>query len=157
MSDSPRSDYAEIVSLGGQVQAAFDRLTRRYGDLTLAQFRLLELLAQRDPEAMEPREMAQMLDVGSNHITKLLDQLEGRGLVHRREHAVDRRRRLVHITAAGDEVQRTVSPRVAAFEDRLMGAAFTEQERAHLAALSRRLRAALVGTMIITRTTRSGP
>lgn len=157
MSEFQRDDYAEISSLGAQMNLVFDRLTRRYGDVSLFQFRVLELLGRLDPEALEPREMAQVLDIGSNYMTKLLDQLESRGLLERRDHGADRRRRLVRITPAGAALCRDVAPRVRALEDELMGAAFTDAEREELRRLCRNLRRALVETIIITRPTRSGP
>lgn len=157
MTERQRDDYAEISSLGAQMHLLFDRLTRRYGDVPLFQFRALELLGHLDPEALEPREMAQMLDIGSNYMTKILDRLEARALLERREHGADRRRRLVRITPAGVALWRDVAPRVRALEEQVMGSAFGAEEQVEFRRLCGNLRRALADTIIVTRPTRSGP
>jgi len=67
-----------VIALGSELETLVDRLARRRGNVTLAQFRLLDALASADPEPLEPLDLARMLHLGSNHVTMLLDSLEDR-------------------------------------------------------------------------------
>ena len=157
MADHHREDYAEIAALGAEVHLLFDQLTRRYADLTLVQYQTLHALGQVHPEALEPREIARTLHTGSGYVTKLLDQLEALGLVERRAHGSDARRRFVQLTDAGVEVVQQLTPRVTALQDRVMGQAFTPEERALLRELVSRMRRSLAETVVPVRPTRPGP
>ncbi len=50
-----------LIALGSELQGIFDRLARRQGNLTLVQFRVLELLARQHPDPVEPLEMVRAL------------------------------------------------------------------------------------------------
>jgi DNA-binding MarR family transcriptional regulator len=67
-------------------------------DLGVGKSELLIKLAQAP---MTLREIAQAVEVDPSAATVAVDRLERRGLVQRRAHPDDRRRRLVHLTAAG--------------------------------------------------------
>lgn len=157
MAGDDRDDFIEIAALGAEMHLLFDRLTRRYGNVTLVQFMTLEALATVHPEALEPREIARRLHTGSNYVTKLLDQLGDMGLVERHAHGQDRRRRLVHITPAGRALHGDLAPRVEALETRVMSTAFSPAERAQMRELTVRLRRTLAETIVPTGTVRPGP
>lgn len=157
MAEDERDDFIEIAALGAEMHLLFDRLTRRYGDVTLVQFMTLQALAAVHPAALEPREIARRLHTGSNYVTKLLDQLGDMGLVERHAHRQDRRRRLVHITAGGRALHGDLAPRVEALQARVMSTAFSPAERARMRELTARLRRALADTIVPTGTIRPGP
>ncbi|MCC7104947.1 MAG: MarR family transcriptional regulator [Chloroflexi bacterium] len=88
--------------------------------MTLAQFRVLARLSERDYRAAE---LAAALEVGRPTLTATTDHLEHRGLVERlRTVANDRRGVLLHLTPAGRSLYRTLEGRVIeALADRLEG------------------------------------
>ncbi|MGD9695668.1 MAG: MarR family winged helix-turn-helix transcriptional regulator [Thermoleophilia bacterium] len=152
-------DYVQLAALGAELHVLFDRLTRRRAGLTLFQFRLLDVLARSRPHALEPRDLGRALDIGSNHVTKLLDQLEGGSprLVLRSAHESDRRRRLVSITQAGVEYAERCAPQVHALQERLLGGAFTPEERTQLVEMAGRLREAIEASLVPSLPPRPGP
>jgi MarR family 2-MHQ and catechol resistance regulon transcriptional repressor len=75
-------------------------------------FAVLEALLHKGPLPVNTIGRKVLLTSGS--ITTAVDRLEAQGLVERREHATDRRARIVHLTAAGK---------------RLITRAFAEHER----------------------------
>lgn len=146
-----------LIALGAELEGLFDRLTRRSGDLTLVQYRLLEMLARRHPDPVEPHELARALAMGSNHVTMVLDQLQARGLAERRPHPHDRRRRRVHPTDAGRQSAARVGAQVRAVEQRIMDAALTADERDELTGLAGRVRAVLAELVVHETRARPGP
>jgi len=147
----------EVIALGSELETLFDRLARRQGNVTLAQFRVLDALARAEPEPLEPLDLARTLHLGSNHVTMLLDSLEGRGLLARRPHPHDRRRRLVRATAQGLAGVRELAAHMAALEDRILDEALDPAERARLQALARRVRRVIAGVAIPDSRARPGP
>ena len=164
MSSAPRSapeperrTPGELIALGSELESVFDRLARRQGNVTLVQFRVLDALTAHDPEPLEPWEIAQQLTMGSNHVSMLLDQLASRGLVERRPHPHDRRRRLVQVTPVGRETAVALGAHVAALEERIMEAALSPAERRQLAVVARNLRRAVAAMRIPDTHQRPGP
>jgi DNA-binding MarR family transcriptional regulator len=80
------------------------RALRRELDLGEGKAELLISLAQAP---MTLREIAQAADVDPSAATVAVDRLERRGLVQRRPHPKDNRRKLVHLTDAGADVAAT--------------------------------------------------
>ena len=146
-----------LIALGSELEGIFDRLARRQGNLTLVQFRVLDLLMHHHPEPVEPHEVARALTMGSNHVTMVLDQLQARGLVERRPHPHDRRRRLVFATDAGRAGAERLGAHVRALEERIMDAALTPDERRQLDLLAGNLRRVLAGLVIPDARARPGP
>lgn len=62
-----------------------------------------ELLIRLAQAPMTLRDIARDMDVDPSAATVAVDRLERRGLVHRRTHPDDARRKLVHLTAAGQQ------------------------------------------------------
>lgn len=147
--------YAEVLALGAELGALLERLVRRHGGLSTTQFRALERLRGEHPEPMEPWELARSLTTGSAHVTAILDQLAGRGLVERAPHARDRRRRWVRLTAEGLALIDALGPEVAALEARVLGHSLAPGERTRLAELARRVRRGIA--QLTVPTGRAGP
>jgi DNA-binding MarR family transcriptional regulator len=92
-----------LIQAGGALARVLDDAVRRAGGVGLSQHNVLARLAHADPIPLEPRQIAAATGSGSAHVTMLLDQLEKAGLLERRPHASDRRRREVVLTDAGRE------------------------------------------------------
>ena len=82
--------------------------------------------------------LAQVLGVVPSRLVVLIDELEGRGLVERRDDADDRRAYALHLTPAGREMLAAIG-RVAQEHQAALCAALDADERAQLAALLRRV------------------
>ena len=90
-------------------QAADD--ISRHG-LTLAEFGVLEVLHHKGPLLLG--EVQRLVLVSSGGTTYLIDRLEKRGLVERRECPGDRRARLAALTTEGEQLVRRIFPEHAA-------------------------------------------
>lgn len=157
MAGDAEDDYVQIAALGAEMHGIFDRITRRAANLTLVQFRALATLVAARPNPLEPHEIARAVQIASNHAAKVIGQLEERGLVGRRVHDMDRRRRLLTPTDAGCALVEATVPQVEAAQTRLMGEALTPAERAQLREMVLRLRRTLWEVVIPVDGLRPGP
>lgn len=78
--------------------------------LTFTQYAIL--ISVRDGIALNPKNLCVQLRHDSGALTRVLDQLESRGLLQRQRSAEDRRAIEIHLTAAGEDALRTVIPLV---------------------------------------------
>jgi MarR family 2-MHQ and catechol resistance regulon transcriptional repressor len=83
----------------------------RHG-LTLAEFGVLEVLHHRGPLLLG--EVQRKILVSSGGVTYLVDRLEKRGLVERRDCPGDRRARFAALTPQGEELIQRIFPQHAA-------------------------------------------
>jgi DNA-binding MarR family transcriptional regulator len=83
-----------------RLRALEDELFARY-DLTAQQYNTLRLLKAAHPDSVPTLALAARLISRAPDITRLLDRLEGRGLVRRERPAGNRRMVMVAITEAG--------------------------------------------------------
>jgi DNA-binding MarR family transcriptional regulator len=90
---------------------------------------------------MSQQALAAHLDVAPSRLVVLIDELEERGIVERRDDATDRRVYALHLTAAGREILERLS-RIAREHDQAFCAALTDHERAQLGELLDRLASA---------------
>lgn len=81
--------------------------TARHG-LTLAEFGILEVLYHKGPMLLG--EVQRRILVSSGGITYLVDRLQEKGLVERRECPEDRRARYAALTEAGEVLMRRIFP-----------------------------------------------
>ena len=146
----------QLVVMGDDLSEVFERATRRNG-VTLVQYNALNLLARVAPEAQEPWQLAQVLGIGSNHITMVLDRLEEQSLVTRGPHPHDGRRRLVRLTEAGQTCAERTSLGLRDLERQLVESALTPDEQRDLQRLAAQLRHAMRELVIPTRGVRPGP
>src|SRR5512136_2414829 len=79
-------------------------------DLSPSQFNVLNLL-RLNPAGLSQTDLSRQLIMHRSNVTGLLDRLERRGLVARREVAADRRAYSVVLTPAGVRLLRNILPR----------------------------------------------
>jgi DNA-binding MarR family transcriptional regulator len=79
-------------------------------DLSPSQFNVLNLL-HLNPGGLSQTDLSRQLIMHRSNLTGLVDRLEKRGLVARREVAADRRAYSVVLTAAGARLLRDILPR----------------------------------------------
>lgn len=92
----------EVSDLMRRYDQVYSRWAESRGFSTNA-MSLMEELHLR-PEGMEPAVIADYLGVPRQTMTSTLDSLERRGIIERRAHATDRRRKVIRFTAAGREI-----------------------------------------------------
>jgi len=105
-------------SIGAQMHLAFQVLRRRMHNrihqlgyhCTMAQLSILEVLKYNG--AMNMSEIAHAIIKENAAITRMVDVLEGRGLVVRKSIVGDRRAKAIHITKKGLEVFDDVIPKL---------------------------------------------
>lgn len=138
--DGARYDVSQSVGhqMAGVMGQMRREVERRMGalDLTDAQWKPLWLLASG--RADTGFEMARLLEMDAGAMTRLLDRLEGKGLLQRVRSAADRRVVHLRLTAAGQAAAARVPHVLAAVNnDFLQG--FSEAEWLQLRALLARL------------------
>ncbi len=84
------------------------RLFKPHG-LTAVQFNVLNLLADA-PDGLRPSDLTAALVVDASSTTYVLDQMEKRGWLRRREDAADRRAYRIGLTTGGRELHGRVAP-----------------------------------------------
>lgn len=112
-----------------------------WGELSVREYDVLFTLAGREGGAARLRELAENALVTQPSLSRLVERLEGRGLVRREPAADDGRGVVVTLTDEGARVQREVGRRHVAQIHRLVGGALDADELATLRALTDKLRA----------------
>jgi len=137
---SPRLDGLLGYQLRRAQLRAFTAFADVTGDIALSPllFGVLAMIAVH-PGAGQ-REIAEALVADPSTIVRLVDTLETRGLLRRVTHPVDRRTVVPTLTAEGEALLERATPLVRASED-AFAAELSEDERAQLAELLRRLNA----------------
>jgi len=106
---------------------AADRFVLSQYDLTSSQYRVLMLLDDQSGKRLT--DLSDLLLCARSTITRLMDNLESRGLVHRRDDADDRRSQWVALTPAGLALRdQAVAAHGRSLEQRLEGMSQAEQE-----------------------------
>lgn len=105
-------------------------------DLSLNTYWVLEYL-RLHPEGAEPAELADRINVMRQLITIILNDLEQRGFLLRRESEQDHRRRIIRLSPCGEEFAREVCEAMDQFDLESLSA-FTPEERERLVEDSRR-------------------
>ena len=100
----------ELVATADLFLRESQRLFRPHG-LTAPQFNVLNLLADRAPDAgYSQRELADTLVVDRSNVTGLIDRMEAAGWVRRADDPADRRVYRVVLTPAGRRLWQKVAP-----------------------------------------------
>ncbi|HEY0783243.1 MAG TPA: MarR family transcriptional regulator [Thermoanaerobaculia bacterium] len=124
-----------VAQVGAHAAAEFARRLAPTG-LSPAHAGILRTLAQSDGASQQA--LAAHLAILPSRLVSLVDELEKRGLVERRQSATDRRTHALHLTVGGREMLSTIGRLAREHQDALC-AALTAEERETLAALLRRI------------------
>ncbi|WP_051543362.1 MarR family winged helix-turn-helix transcriptional regulator [Thiothrix lacustris] len=101
--------------------------------LSLTEFDVLVTLRRSaSPHVLTPTELQRSLLVTSGGLTKLLYQLEARGLVSRSVQMQDKRSKLVHLTGQGCELAEKVMYAILAASTKRFDAALNKKEQEQL-------------------------
>ncbi len=89
-------------------------------DLSPSQFNVLNLLSNH-PNGLSQIELGRLLLMHRSNVTGLIDRLEKRGLVQRRDHSTDRRAFNVLLTPNGRKLLREIEPLYHQAADKVWG------------------------------------
>ncbi len=105
----PLDDYLPYLlnRAGGRIATAFGEEVRPLG-ATLQIWRVLAALRARDGRRMGDLSVTTSIEVST--LTRLVDNMEKKGLVGRRRDAQDSRAVLLHVTPAGRQLTRRILP-----------------------------------------------
>jgi len=109
-----------LARITRRLRQAVDTELRTYG-LTEATWRPLAYLGHLG-DGVRQKELAQALGIEGPSLVRLLDGLERRGLIERREDESDRRARGIYLTPAGRDLQKRVLRVSNAIQRRLLAA-----------------------------------
>jgi DNA-binding MarR family transcriptional regulator len=143
----PRTSNAPVDSSPGvgfllsQVGAhCASRFAERLAPLNLKPPHAGILIILREADGLTQQALGDRLGVFPSRLVGLLDELEERGLVERRDSPSDRRSYALHLTAAGRETLERLG-RIAREHNDALCAALSESERVQLAGLLSRIAA----------------
>ena len=132
----------ELLMTGLELTQVLQRGLRDRVGLSVSQFNVLRVVAGRDGGAAHAVDLIRVLGMSSAHATTLLQQLEERGLVARRESTTDRRRRAVTVTQQGRAVLESARPLLSDLDARL-GEVLGEDDGAAFRSRLRQMRLSL--------------
>jgi len=124
-----------LAQVGGHAAIEFSRRLEEL-DLTPPHAGVLRALASSGD--LSQQALAKRLDVFPSRLVALLDELESRGLVERRNHPDDRRRYAVRLTDAGRGMLDSIG-RVSREHQQALCAALSADEREQLAGMLLRI------------------
>jgi MarR family 2-MHQ and catechol resistance regulon transcriptional repressor len=143
-SEADPNSFRTVFSLISTYDTFFSHFSRRMArySLTIPGFNVLMILAHgENREAGYPMHaIGELLLASRANITGLVDSLEKKGLVRRREDPDDRRSKLVRITPAGDRLLKKILPGHLRAVHRVAGV-FNETEIDRLCGLLAKFRA----------------
>jgi DNA-binding MarR family transcriptional regulator len=120
-----------IAQLGHSSSRRFGELLRPF-ELQPPHYGMLSKLAEQEGQTQQ--QLADMLGVHRNAMVGFVDELEGRGLIERRRHPMDRRAHALHLTDGAHSLLRQVDAMADEYDEWLMSS-LGEQDRRKLVAL----------------------
>lgn len=144
---TPPPPQGEPQALNRGLLARMRRITQlhtalwqeRVAELTKPQYGVARALLEA-PEGLSQAQVGERVGMDKATLAQLVPRLEARGLLLRAVAPEDRRRRVLQLTDAGEELVRRVAPRVEALDEETM-AALGMGERRELESLLGRLAA----------------
>ncbi len=124
-----------LARLGSLASRSWTAFLTGHG-LTQSQYVVLVTITAHGPQGQ--RRLAELVSIDARNIVVVLDSLATRGLIERRSHDADRRRRIVALTDAGRALVDTIAAAAATEQDQFLHA-LTHADRLHLNDLLRQI------------------
>ncbi|BBD09019.1 MarR family winged helix-turn-helix transcriptional regulator [Desulfovibrio ferrophilus] len=125
-----------IARTGKAIKFELRRYFREAGiDITSEQYALLCRLWEK--EGRSQKELAECSFKDTANITRMIDVLEGKGVVYRERDPKDRRTYRIYLTQRGKELKETVTPIVLAQGERAYSCLTEKEQRSLLDMLNR--------------------
>ncbi len=132
----PRLDHSSVkmvAALSNAYHILFSVMDRAFSKsgITPQSMEVLKVLYLRQEQGYLQGELGELLMVSPANVTGLVEGLVKKGLVARREHAGDRRKRLTELTPLGIEFMENLVPEIARFFDEVF-APLTSEDKIQL-------------------------
>lgn len=124
-----------LARLGSLAARSWTSFLTGHG-LTQGQYVVLVTIKEHGPQGQH--RIAHLAAIDARNIVAVLDSLAAKGLIERRAHDTDRRRRIVALTDVGNALIDTISATAATEQDQFLHA-LTRSDREHLNHLLRRI------------------
>lgn len=124
--------WARLIRAANEALAAVEADLKRVGHPPLAWYDVLLELRRAGRNGLRPFELERELLLAQHNVSRLIERLENKGLVHRRPADDDGRGQRVSITDTGLATLATMWPDYAAAIQRHVGAKFQDEEEAEL-------------------------
>lgn len=106
-----------LAQVHREIHSDLTRILSENDGLTVEQWRVLSILTEHDGLSMS--ELSERAFIAISALSKNIDRMVARALVHRRQDSADQRRVLIHITSFGQEMLRNRAPAVERFNAHL--------------------------------------
>lgn len=137
--DSPEQElFLNLWRTYDRLRMLEDELFRQF-ELTPQQYNVLRILRGAAPETLPTLVIGERLVSRAPDVSRMLDKLEGRGLVSRKRPVENRRQVLIAITVSGEKLLEDIAEPLRQCHQQQLGH-LTGQECAQLVALLRRAR-----------------
>lgn len=134
-SEAVTDAWVRLIRAGRETTGQIEAELKKAGFPPLAWYDVLLHLKRQADGRSSPRAIEEAVLFEQYNLSRLLDRMEGEGLVRRIPYPGDKRRQLVEITEAGRELQRRMWRVYGPAINRLIGGKFSEEEAGQLAAL----------------------
>lgn len=128
-----------ITDVARLLRTVFERRVREFG-LTRAQWIVIARIYRR--QGLSQSEVADILEIEKASAGRLIDRMEAKGWLQRRDDASDRRVNRLHLTPAAERLHAAIWPLAEATVDTALGD-LSADERRQLAALMTRVKVKL--------------
>jgi len=129
-----------ITDVGRLLRTVFERRVRAFG-LTRAQWLVIARVHRRP--GLSQSEVADLLEIEKAPAGRLIDRMQAKGWVERRDDRSDRRINRLHLTAEGERLHAAIWPIAEATVDDALGDLSAKEQR-QLTALMTRVKAKLL-------------
>ncbi|MGE0850245.1 MAG: MarR family winged helix-turn-helix transcriptional regulator [Hyphomicrobiaceae bacterium] len=130
-----------ISDVGRLMRTVFERRVRAFG-LTRAQWLVIARVHRRP--GLSQSAVADLLEIEKAPAGRLIERMEAKGWVERRDDASDRRINRLHLTSEGERLHAAIWPLAESTVDAALGE-LTAEERRRLTHLMSRVKATLQG------------
>jgi DNA-binding MarR family transcriptional regulator len=138
-----------ITDVGRLLRTVFERRVRAFG-LTRAQWLVIARVHRRP--GLSQSEAADLLEIEKAPAGRLIDRMQAKGWLERRDDTSDRRINRLHLTAEGERLHSAIWPIAEASVDDALGDLSVEEQR-QLIAMMTRVKAKLLALAEHDRTT----
>jgi DNA-binding MarR family transcriptional regulator len=115
-----------ITDVGRLLRTVFERRVRAFG-LTRAQWLVIARMRRRP--GLSQSEIADLLEIEKASAGRLIDRMEAKGWLQRRDDASDRRINRLHLTPEAEQLHAAIWPIAEATVDTALGDLSTEERR----------------------------
>jgi DNA-binding MarR family transcriptional regulator len=140
--DTAMTAWARLLRAHDTTVAAVEAELKQAGFPPIAWYDVLLELSREGGRELRPKELERELLIAQYNLSRLLDRLAAKGLIHRKQYAGDARSQLIGLTPKGAALQKKMWPHYRQAVERRLGM-LTAAELEQLSELLQKLRATI--------------